>query len=112
MIDLKFDAISEIEDIIDEFDFEEVHKVMEFLDWTWFDAGDANGGSVPRIAELRKKARKLLNEAADSVLRNNELPAESCIATGGFRATAHRYGDTDKIYFRLSFELSEWDNYD
>jgi hypothetical protein len=38
-----------VEDILDEFDFEKVKKVMDFLDWKWHAAEDG----VPRIGELR-----------------------------------------------------------
>lgn len=102
------DAVAkEIEDIVDEFDFETVKKVMDFLDWQWFDCDEG----IPRIGELRKKARLLLSEVAIKVLLSNEIGAESNIATGGLRAVAHKYED-DKVYLKLSFELTEWDNYD
>ena len=101
----------EIESVIDEFDFETVKKVMDFLDWQWFDADDG----VPRMGELRKKARYLLTEAASKVIISKEIVAESNIATGGFRASAYRYDDDvneGKIYLKLVFELSGWDNYE
>lgn len=97
---------NQIEDIIDEFDFERVKKVMDFLEWEWVDAEIA----IPRIGELRKKARLLLSEVAIKVLCNAEIDAESNIATGGFRASAYKYDD--KVQFRLTFELAEYDNFD
>lgn len=96
----------DIEDIIDEFDFELVKKVMDFLEWEWVDAEIA----VPRIGELRKKARLLLSEVAVKVLKSNEIESESNIRTGGFKATAYKYDDEVKL--RLTFILADWDNFD
>jgi hypothetical protein len=96
----------QIEDIVDDFDFEVVKKVMDFLDWQWVDADEG----IPRIGELRKKARLLLSEVAVKVLLSAEIEADYNIATGGFRASAHKYDD--KVYLKLSFELTECDNYD
>jgi len=96
----------DIEDIVDEFDFETVKKTMDFLDWQWFDADEG----VPRLGELRKKARILLNEAAVKVLLSNEIVSDHHIATGGFRASAFKWDG--EVKFRLAFELSEWDNLD
>lgn len=96
----------DIEDILDEFDFDVVKKVMNFLDWQWQDADEG----VPRIGELRKKARLLLSEVAVKVLLSAEIAAESNIATGGFRVAAYKYDD--KVLFRLAFELAEFDNFD
>lgn len=97
---------NDIEDILDEFDFDVVKKTMDFLDWTWFDADEG----VPRIGELRKKARRLLSEVAVKVLLSAEIVTDHHIATGGFRAAAYKYDD--KVQFRLSFELAEWDNFE
>jgi hypothetical protein len=95
-----------VEDILDEFDFEKVKKVMDFLDWKWHAAEDG----VPRIAELRKSARSLLKQCAFKVLLSSEIDAESNIFTGGFRAQAYKYDDN--VNFRLSFVLTEWDDFE
>jgi hypothetical protein len=100
------DVTKDIEDIVDEFDFETVKKVMDFLEWEWFTADDG----VPRIGELRKKARTLLGQVAFKVLVSTEVEAESYISTGGFRASAYKF--EDKVKFRLTFELAEYDNFD
>jgi hypothetical protein len=62
-----------IDEILDEFDFEVVYRTMKALDWTWY-------GSVesPTIGDLRRQARKLLQE----LLRNNHC----CVGTGGLFA--------------------------
>jgi hypothetical protein len=83
----------QIEEIMDEFDFEQVHKVMKFLDWRWLEDVNSEGG-VPSISDLRKSSRKLLKEA--SGMKNVK------ISTGGFLA------ENNGNYLTLRFVLSEW----
>ena len=104
--ELPISVRDEIENVLDEFDFATVHKVMEFLEWNWFGAMDG----IPTLSEIRKSARRLLIEVANDVARNNEIDAQSNRATGGLRAEAYK-GD-EKTYLKLSFELAEWDNYE
>jgi len=47
----------QVEEVLDSFDFDRVHHVMETLSWTW-----ANLGRVPTRAELVTEARRLLVE--------------------------------------------------
>ena len=84
-----------IDNILDEFDFEKVHKVMEFLEWRWSNA-------VPTIADMRRLARNLLKECAESDML--------AIATGGFQVHKHVIDGT--IYLTLEFVLTSWDNHD
>jgi len=57
------EAVEEqIDDIMDDFDFDKVHKIMEFLNWEWIT--DEDGTQVPYISDLRKRARSLLRIAA------------------------------------------------
>ena len=44
-----------VEEILANFDFDKVHRVMQFLDWNW-----ARLGEVPTVEDLRKEARRLL----------------------------------------------------
>ena len=92
----------EIEDILDEFDFDKVAKVMEALNWTWrFEP------EPPTRGELRRQARDLLQR----VYKMPEL-AETSTGTGGFEASRHMYvGDTKK-YLAIKFIVSEWNNYE
>jgi hypothetical protein len=80
----------QIEDIMDEFNFGEVQKVMESLDWTWSETG-----CVPEEYDLRKGARKLLKEAAKMIDDTLNLSGGST-STGGFLASSRAgcsYGD-------------------
>ena len=47
----------QVEEVLETFDFERVHRVMESLAWTW-----ANLDRVPTRAELVAEARRLLQE--------------------------------------------------
>jgi len=80
-----------IEEILENFNFEKVHKVMTFLNWTW------SGEKVPTSYHLRDEARRLLNE----IIKR----PEPYIETGGFRA------EKDGKTLRLIFVLSEWEEY-
>lgn len=112
--DLPIKVIKDIEDFLDDYDFNRVHKVMELLDWKWVNA-ESLIMTVPRLGELRKSARDLLTRASFNVIHSPGIDASSSIASGGFHARAERYGDDEdegKIYFKLTFEISTWDNYD
>lgn len=50
-----------IDEILDEFDFEKVHRVMQAISWSWYDTDGA-----PTVAELRRCARSLLKQVVES----------------------------------------------
>ena len=60
----------QVDNIMDEFEFERVHEMMEAVDWTWGDDG------VPDVRDIRRAARKRLY-----ALREN-----SYSVCGGFTA--------------------------
>ena len=47
----------QVEEVLEAFDFDRVHQVMESLQWTW-----ANLDRVPTRTELEEEARRLLEE--------------------------------------------------
>lgn len=85
-----------IDNILDEFDFEQVHKVMVFLEWKWA------GEGVPTISTLRKRAREMLNYAADHAVGTS--------GTGGFYVRKDMCGN--ETFLTLHFVVASWDNYD
>ena len=100
-------------EVLDHFDFAEVHKVMELLEWTWHDAAEADGWGVPAQYEIRQKARRLLRECADRLIRYPDQEEQS-VSTGGLKATAYRYLDLEEgaiFDFRLVFELTTWETF-
>lgn len=83
-----------IEEIMNYFDFREVHEAMKALDWTWVTCS----GRTPDVKNLRVTARRLLTEVA------YEKERVTYIGTGGF--IARKNGDS----LSLSFEITDWDN--
>lgn len=77
-----------IDNCMDYLDFEKIHKVMKFLNWTWTPTYQ-----VPEIYEIRRFLRNLLNEFIDK-----NLPQIQC---GGFRIRK----DRDSII--ITFEIEE-----
>lgn len=81
-----------IDEIMDFFDFERVHKVMEALNWTW----TATNGNVPEVCQLRRQVRSMLNLLIDKNLESLE--------TGGFSVTKDSNG-----YIKCSFIVDSWE---
>ena len=80
--------------VMENFDFDRVHRVMANLDWKWV-IGDGET-TVPSIYRLTRNAERLLREAAQHY---GEEEFYSC-GTGGFMA--HLEGETLTLQFILS----------
>jgi hypothetical protein len=79
-----------INEILDEFEFEKVHRTMKALDWKW-----SGCDGVPSIGDLRRQARELLQE----LLKHDY----HLTGTGGL--FAYRMADT----VGLRFEVTSYD---
>lgn len=121
-IELSSRHYDDIMDILDNFDFGKVHDTMYHLDWRWYDEDNGNpfqsddaemkvGMVPPNESRLRRVARELLVSAAKGALDNE---TEYTSSTGGFRAEAHYDPELGKkdLYLRLSFVVTDWDNYE
>ena len=62
-----------VNEILSDFDFNKVHRVMKFLDWQW-----AKLGAVPSAVDLQKEAERLLGSLAGE---------PGVKGTGGLRAS-------------------------
>jgi len=80
-----------ISKILDNFDFERVHKAMIALEWNWY-MGTCGEG-IPSVGALKKAARELLSDA---------WMKKTTISSGGFFAG---YDDGGLV---LRFILDEW----
>lgn len=89
----------QIEDIMDEFNFGEVRKVMDSLEWSWHETG-----CVPEEYDLRKGARKLLRHAAEMIDDSLYLSGGST-STGGFYATSRAGSDHGDKWLRLELHF-------
>lgn len=85
----KQEAIQEqIDEIMDTFAFEDVHRWMEHDGWVW---GSPGSDGVPDLTEIKRSARKRLKEAAEC--------GYSC--TGGFTARLHEGEDEEGPWVNL-----------
>ena len=87
-----------IDDILDNFEFERMHKVMKYLDWKW-----ATTSGVPSVSDLRRKARSLLKDTIEALQINKQYYC----ATGGLAVTG--VDCDDGLYLRLDFVLTSWE---
>lgn len=98
-------------EIMDEFDFEKVALVMEYLNWSWAGAQKDDAGNIvfstPDIKVIKKTARELLIDIATRCVREpGTFPA---LATGGLRVEGSLYDD-GFLWLRLAFEIDSIDN--
>ena len=84
-----------INEVIDFFDFEKVHNVMEFLNWQW------QGLGVPKVYELKETATNLIIESINKTL---ETLQDYSIGTGGFEASSY-LDENNEIQCNLAFVL-------
>ena len=95
-----------IDGIMDNFDWEETQRVMEFMNWKW------SGEGVPTIERMKQTAEQLLRNAAE--LRLSEYKTEHwqvgiISGTGGFHAQAWCNEAKDEIVtLNLEFILNSW----
>jgi len=95
--------IDSIENILDEYDFQKVQKAMEALEWHWSTAEDG----LPSIAELRRQARGLLEDA----YRYEDSPS-ILMGCGGFEATRLMEVGSLTKYLSLKFVVEEGNNHE
>ena len=82
-----------LDNIMDWFDFEKVHKTMRSLRWEWL--GTVEG--ITCLGEIRERARELLT---------NSIEQETSVGSGGFQVT---YIPIEG-FLKLEFVVSEWDS--
>lgn len=99
-----------LDNVFDNFDFEQVKKTIDALDWKWdglkrFDPKDSFkekiGLYVPTLDEIQDFAARLMWECAND-------PENTVIATGGFRVEKD-FSDPNDPWMRLTFEVTDWD---
>lgn len=80
---------NKVNNIMENFNFENVHKIMTILNWKW---SMGNGEErVPSLHEIKKEAKRMLEDAVQG----------NCYSTGGFE-TSNEY------LLTLKFCLEEW----
>ena len=93
-----------ISGILNEFNFDKVHRVMTFLNWTW-----GYEEIVPDVDTIRKSARERMDNAINGCLKECPPGVPFLASSGGLEATASKneYGQID--YVGLNFVLTQWD---
>lgn len=85
----------QIDEIMNWFDFDRVHRTMVALNWKWADCETG----VPEVGHIRERALALLRE----VVEQGDGHQQYYIETGGFRAER-----VDGL-LKLSFSVSTWE---
>lgn len=96
-IDKKNFYRSKLEELLLEFDFEKVHKIMDLLNWTW-----ASVIGIPEREDMIPVVKSLYDSIEGAVLRGERSSA----ATGGFMLT---FDPDDEI--KLVFEAVTYSVY-
>ena len=95
--------------VIDEFDFEKVHRAMEALDWIWMTTRD-DGFELPSVSRLKATARELMRSAYRCWNKFGYSYGEA--ASGGLMATFVQADEEGDATFNLSFVIEEQRSYD
>jgi len=94
-----------IREVMENFDWEKCHIVMNLIDWRWF------SGTVPEIYELKATALDLIRHSIKGI-KSGEVNHNSSYysATGGLKATSwkNRYGHI--VAIKLEFVLTDWES--
>lgn len=94
-----------INDVLDNFDFEMVNKVMRFLDWKRGCSEEEE--NVPTVSKLRKEVRRQLKQC---VLCYRPGYPDCFIETGGFRSELYFVDGVPE--FRVSFSVEDYSTED
>jgi hypothetical protein len=89
-----------VDEIMTNFDFPKVHKVMKKLKWKW--ASSQTEDKIPSQYELHKKAEQLIRDA---------MERKVSFITGGFVVRYRQGVDPTTGFFEdvtLSFEVTSW----
>lgn len=96
-----------IDEIIECFDFNEVHKTMKLMKWKWV---SQNGYEIPSLERIKNSAKTRIHDAIDSAKKSNRknMNIEFFSSSGGLKASVWKntYGQITNI--QLQFILTEW----
>ena len=96
-----------VDEVFENFDFDEVHKVMKLMKWKWV---SHNGFEIPSLERIKSSARARI-EGAIECAKNSKRKTkdtEFFSSSGGLKASAWKnsYGQITNI--QLQFTLTEW----
>lgn len=79
---------SKIDEVMDRFEFDKVHRVMTFLNWTW---AQSSGNCVPTVETLKAEAYRQLSMAIDLFVKQGQPLTGMVVASGGFQASVETF---------------------
>lgn len=91
-----------INNVVNMVEWDEVHKVMKYLNWKW-----ASSDGVPEIYELKESALRLAEEVVAATIK---AKSGRFSATGGVECETYFYQNTGCILLRVNFVLTGYDN--
>ena len=100
-----------INEVLDNFDFERVHKVMTFLNWKWISLSE-DTNEVPSLAKLVRSAQQYLSMAYDGLEKIEHNEHSYMVGCGGFEVWAKRFPaglDKPDVILILSFNLTQFE---
>ena len=90
-----------IEEILDNFDFESVHKIMSYMNYTWLNSG------VPSIKDMKEAAAELLNRIKNMKEKGHNRGSCEC---GRFKASFF-IEEAEIEHVKLEFIPIDYDAY-
>jgi hypothetical protein len=90
-------------DIINNFDFDKVHIVMNHLNWEWY------GKGIPTVDDIRFAARDRLETVIKNCLFDAVPEDVYFVSSGGLRATAIKDNYGQITFLELEFVLTSWE---
>jgi hypothetical protein len=93
-----------IQHALENFDFETMHRVMEFLEWEWADGAGRGDGvmSIPSAERLRAVAEEALRQLVSD-------PDRMATCTGGLKVSRSFSGD--RMALHLEFVAVWYDGF-
>jgi len=107
---------SQIDSIMDTFDFAKCQKVMEFLDWKWaldpvatvrasiYSNDTEVFYAVPTESQIRKSARQLMNHAVNEYKKDKG--SATFISSGGLAVSIIR--DRLMLSFEIEYQFGDY----
>ena len=96
-----------IDEVFENFDFDEVHKAMKLMNWKWI---SYNGYEIPSLERIKSSARARIEGAIECAKNSKRKTKEIEFfrLSGGIKASAWKntYGQITNI--QLQFILTEW----
>lgn len=95
--------------ILENFDWVKVHKVMEALEWKYYDTSPEL--TCPSIGSLVKTGQYVCQKAWEQWKHHPEDTTQWFCGTGGFEADVWWLDERDEPQLRLQFIVTGWESY-